>query len=343
MKKLWFVLLLPLLPILKINGQDVIVEKDGTTIISKVIEVNPTDVKYKKHSNLNGPTYTILKSDIQAINYENGERDVFNKKNTIQKTSENGPELITPEVSADNISLIEKYNQDNHYIKKSSSKTHWKLFFVHVGKESVLKNSDVEISLVRATSYIGVCNIVITNLTDRTIFVDLGNSFVIYPNGEYDTFFANTVTQKTTGSSKDVGFNVGSLTSALGIGGIIGNLAGGTVVGKGKMESTSTIEFKERIIFFPPHSKYLLDRSQYFNSSGRMKVGEERSYSEANTPHKKDYIFTYSYNQQFNQLSSIKFSLFLAKEIGCRWVSDYAAKITGFNENTLVDCTYESK
>ena len=42
-----------------LSAQDVIVKRDGSTILSKVLEVNKTDIKYKKFSNLNGPTYTI--------------------------------------------------------------------------------------------------------------------------------------------------------------------------------------------------------------------------------------------------------------------------------------------
>ena len=58
-------------------AQDVIVKHDGSTILSKVIEIGTTEVKYKKFSNQNGPTYSILKSDILSINYENGEKDDF--------------------------------------------------------------------------------------------------------------------------------------------------------------------------------------------------------------------------------------------------------------------------
>ena len=54
-------------------AQDVIVLKDGSTIISKVYEVNKSEIKYKKHSNLNGPQYTIRIKDVMSINYENGE------------------------------------------------------------------------------------------------------------------------------------------------------------------------------------------------------------------------------------------------------------------------------
>ena len=53
------------------KAQDVIVKKDGSTVMSKVLEVNQDDIKYKKYSNLDGPTYTIYKKEIASINYEN--------------------------------------------------------------------------------------------------------------------------------------------------------------------------------------------------------------------------------------------------------------------------------
>lgn len=59
-------------------AQDVIVLKDGTTILSKVTEVSSSEIKYKKISNLDGPIFTIKSSDILSINYNNGEKDSFN-------------------------------------------------------------------------------------------------------------------------------------------------------------------------------------------------------------------------------------------------------------------------
>lgn len=66
------------------SAQDVIVEKNGSTILSKVVEVGTTEIKYKKWNNLNGPNYSILKSKIQSINYENGLKDVFNEEEITQ-------------------------------------------------------------------------------------------------------------------------------------------------------------------------------------------------------------------------------------------------------------------
>lgn len=70
-------------------AQDVIVKKDGSTILSKVIKITTTEVEYKKFSNLNGPTYTIAKTELQAINYENGEKETFG-----QQESSNSSQLV---------------------------------------------------------------------------------------------------------------------------------------------------------------------------------------------------------------------------------------------------------
>jgi len=64
-------------------SQDILTKKTGDDIQAKVLEVTTTEVKYKKFDNLNGPIFSILKSDLLMIRYENGSKDVFNetKKN----------------------------------------------------------------------------------------------------------------------------------------------------------------------------------------------------------------------------------------------------------------------
>lgn len=75
MKKFLFLLLI--MSAIHVSAQDVIVMKDGSTIVSKVLEITSSEVKYKKFTNLEGPTYAVLKSDIQVINYANGEKETF--------------------------------------------------------------------------------------------------------------------------------------------------------------------------------------------------------------------------------------------------------------------------
>jgi hypothetical protein len=88
MKNLLIALLLTVFNI-SIYAQDNITLKNGDEIKSKVLEVTTTEVKYKKYDNLDGPIYTISKSDILFIKYENGQKDVFNDTKEETNTSTN--------------------------------------------------------------------------------------------------------------------------------------------------------------------------------------------------------------------------------------------------------------
>ncbi len=63
-----------------IKAQDTLSTRYGENILVKVIEVGTTEVKYKKLDNLNGPDFTILKSDLLMIKYENGTSEKFSKE-----------------------------------------------------------------------------------------------------------------------------------------------------------------------------------------------------------------------------------------------------------------------
>ena len=58
-------------------AQDIITLKSGNEIQALVQEVGDVDVKYKKFDNPNGPSYTLKKSEIFMIKYDNGSKDVF--------------------------------------------------------------------------------------------------------------------------------------------------------------------------------------------------------------------------------------------------------------------------
>ena|SRR5258706_131157 len=61
-------------------SQDIITMKTGEDILAKISEIGPTEIKYKKFDNLDGPLYTLLKSEILMIRYENGTNNVFKEE-----------------------------------------------------------------------------------------------------------------------------------------------------------------------------------------------------------------------------------------------------------------------
>ena len=70
-----------------ITAQDVIVKNDQSTVMSKVLEITSTEIKYKKWNNQDGPTYSISRSEVLSINYENGEVEKFSDNATSQSNA----------------------------------------------------------------------------------------------------------------------------------------------------------------------------------------------------------------------------------------------------------------
>ena len=60
-----------------VKAQDLIVLRNATEIQAKVEAITQETVSYKRTSNPDGPTYTIYKSEVFYIKYQNGEKDVF--------------------------------------------------------------------------------------------------------------------------------------------------------------------------------------------------------------------------------------------------------------------------
>ena len=60
-----------------VSAQDLIVLRDGTIIEAKVVEISPTEIRYKRFDHLDGPTIVIPASEVLSIRYENGSVERF--------------------------------------------------------------------------------------------------------------------------------------------------------------------------------------------------------------------------------------------------------------------------
>ena len=66
-------------------AQDVITKKSGEDIKAKVLEVTTTEIKFNKFDMPNSPIFSLLKSDVLIIRYQNGTKDIFNNEIIITK------------------------------------------------------------------------------------------------------------------------------------------------------------------------------------------------------------------------------------------------------------------
>lgn len=70
-----------------VEAQDYIITKKSDTVKVKIIEIGPTEIKYKKWNYLDGPNYTISKEAISKITYQNGDQEVYETDNVAPKTT----------------------------------------------------------------------------------------------------------------------------------------------------------------------------------------------------------------------------------------------------------------
>lgn len=62
-------------------AQDVIVKKNGSTVLCRVVDVSSSEVVYKKWTDLQGSNYVLNRTDITTINYENGRKEILSSQN----------------------------------------------------------------------------------------------------------------------------------------------------------------------------------------------------------------------------------------------------------------------
>jgi hypothetical protein len=65
------------------QAQDLIIKRDGDTILAKIIQIDTASIVFKKQSMLDGPVFIEKISAIEKIKYENGEEKIFELRETI--------------------------------------------------------------------------------------------------------------------------------------------------------------------------------------------------------------------------------------------------------------------
>lgn len=68
-----------------LQAQDLIVLRNASAdeIPAKVLEVGDTHIRYRKFSNIDGPVYSVSRSEVFFIRYENGEKEVISAADAV--------------------------------------------------------------------------------------------------------------------------------------------------------------------------------------------------------------------------------------------------------------------
>jgi len=82
MKRVLILTVMLVIGVFSVNAQDLIILKNGNVIEGKVMEISPTEIRYKRLNNLNGPMMIIPADNVLSIRYENGITEVINEAAT---------------------------------------------------------------------------------------------------------------------------------------------------------------------------------------------------------------------------------------------------------------------
>ena len=93
----------------------------------------------------------------------------------------------------------------------------------------------------------------VKNKSSKTLYLDLGNCFLIRGN-ESVPYFVPTTTSTTHGTTRGGSVNLGAVAGAMGIGGGVGTLASGINVGGSNSSYSTTTVTAQRIVAIPPTS-----------------------------------------------------------------------------------------
>ncbi|OFX71034.1 MAG: hypothetical protein A2X12_05725 [Bacteroidetes bacterium GWE2_29_8] len=128
MRKTFIIISIIFVLVTSLVAQDFITTKNGEEIKAKVLEITQTEVKYKRFENIDGPIYTVNKSDLLIIKYANGDIEKMKQLNTNITNNENTPSNLNVNYS---LNLNAKEN-DNNLCKNAISDS----YILYNGKNS---------------------------------------------------------------------------------------------------------------------------------------------------------------------------------------------------------------
>lgn len=333
-------------------GQDLIIKKDGDVIQAKVLKIGTTEVEYKKWNSQDGPLYNIEVSNIFSINYENGDKETFaNVSSDVTPVGSNQPTSVAPiEISVkpaeDNAKLLKLYNNQTVLPKEPKPKDKLAKIIIPIwgiSTKSVISDKNVTVyfkalyDLPRNNKSREIKGYVvqIQNKTDKNIYIDLANSFKVDDQGQSTPYFSNKTFTTNTNSSSGGSLKLGAVTGALGVGGVLGNLADGVNVGGGSSAGTSVTEGQERVLVIPPHAMASLPLEKKVDGKDIWEVSEKLTihnlpdggipvnveefkvlYDESNSFAKNRRIITYSTTSDFRAYSRLDIELYVRSVLG---------------------------
>lgn len=327
---------------INIYAQDIITTKQGDEIEAKVVKIGTTEIEYKKWSNVEGPSYTLLKNQVFMIKFQNGEKEVFESEKGQDDIESSSQKCVLDGKSVDNDELINMHNKIPEFASLKQSRKKAKEFFpiMAISENSVIATDKLEMKLVPEcvadydfnNRYRIKYNIRLKNKTGGIIYIDKAQCFRKDNNDASSPFF----------DPKQISVSLGN-QSGIGVGTVINNGAGVVGIGGGTSNMQTSTYSQQRFIYIPPYAEVNLSEYVYdeirkvktiftknhkvmfdietwdftlYDWSGTLHKDEVIECSEENSPHRTEYHIIYSTDKDFKTFSVLNAKLYTKYLVG---------------------------
>lgn len=362
------------------KAQDKLITQKGDVKIVYNVEVGTSNIFYKLENKENAALQQIHKKDVVMIIHADGSKELFTGDTTSTPKAET-PQNVQPTASISQIDRHPVVVKDENFVpvmfvdekekaKNKKAKTAYMLYQLKNGSYLSDDNLTVECSIITDNFYMIPMgfnfSVLLRNKTNKTIYIDLGNIFIMR-GGEATAYYIPSATSTGTETSKGGSVNLGSVGSAIGVGGAAGTLLNGVNVGGSSSKSSTTTIYTQRIVAIPPMSQKTLESQSLFpvgsdarynefikteethtitgkptgvsftklNSSIALKVGESRLFNENNSPIQFAAFIAYSFNENCSETASLQANYYVKQIIGIPWSSWSATTMEKKAENLL--------
>ncbi len=270
-----------LFSVLLLSAQDIIVKNSGETIKAYNLEASGTSVFFQLSAEPDAPLQKLPKTEILVVRKADGTKLDFDApapqpaaQQQQTATAQNKPvkltlDMLSEEERTENERLIKQYNEPVLFKVTRQDYASFAVSSFSPKYNSIMSNKDISISLISGNETaasrnapsefhkVDICKgfrwwqdlgelvcLSITNKTDQTIYVDLGNSMLVAQGRSVPLY----VPQTTTTSNTSVGggsVNLGALTGS--------SLLGGFSVGGSNASSTVNTVYSQRVIAIGPY------------------------------------------------------------------------------------------
>lgn len=332
-------------------AQDMIVTNDGKTIKAYHLEISATSVFYQLTDQANAPLQKMAKGDILIIKKADGTKIDFDAPQPAAAPSAPAtpsaapatgnvmlsPSMLSAEGKAQNDEAIVALCAPLVYESNGSEKeANYAILRFKPNAQSVVANEEVTVSFKTEIDYYKGEPILVqlSNKTNRTLYIDLGNSMLSVQGVSKAFYVPQTTTTSSTGTT-GASVNLGALTGS--------RVLSGVSVGGASSSTTVSTTYAQRVLAVPPmgicelpflwlwgekdewakidegiyYGKAIAGQySLYLAVDDRPANAACAEFDEAHSPLKISTFLSYAYTENCAELKTLPIHFYLSDVVG---------------------------